>query len=401
MTMINRYLLIACITLSLANIGCADNENGRRASSKLLVNKLKIIRVRNPNSDSTIFLSDFVKEVRIIPLEFNEQCLLGIVKKIVIADSSIFIQDKQNNEGIFRFDMNGKFICRIGKLGRGPSEHQTLTDFSLNNETKSVYIYSNSQRKLLEYSLNNTFIKETLLNFAAENFEYQNNFFYMYRENPQLYESYNLVIKDISGKTVALYFKSEPGKRSHSRRVFSPQQDHLLMYGSLNDTIYLVKGNHLEYAYCIDFGKHTIRKEDRLALKEWSNNVLKIMNDNHYISGIDNLFLLKNLLFFTYVYQNITNRGFYNTKTEKFVSSYSIFDDLSWFAFTNPIAQTEESFISIYDPNSIENNIKSINYQSGKLIPVDKVKAAIDRLSSLKKQDIVRMNPLVLMYKVK
>lgn len=400
MSLLKRYLFSLFLILSMFNTRCHNSELKGQVRLTNSINILKTIRIRNPNKDSTIFLSEFANEVKIIPLEFNLQCILGVIKKIIIVDNSILIHDSQNNEGIFRFDMNGKFICRIGKLGKGPQEHNTLTDFSINPDTKNIYIYSNTQRKVMEYSLNNIFIKETSLNFASENMEFKNNFFYMYRENPQLYESYNLIIKDMDGKTVARYFKSENGKRTRSMKVFSIQQNHLLFNPSLNDTVYILKGTNLEYAYLIDYGKHAIKTEDRLALMEWSNNVLKILNENHYISGINNILKINDTLFFTYVYQNIENRAFYNIKTGELVHSYSMMDDLTWFSFSNPISQTEDSFVAIYDPNSIENNIKNINYHSGKLIPTEKAKAAIAKLNSIKQSNIDSMNPFVLLYKI-
>ncbi len=395
----SKFLPFILLGFIFINFGCYHDE--KQELQKNLKNQLVTLKVNNPNNDSTIFLSNFINQVKIIPLEFNIQCRLGNIKKIVFQDSSIFIQDSQNQNGIFRFNSSGKFICKIGNLGKGPSEHINLTDFSVNPKTKCIYIYSNSQKKLLEYSISNNFQKEILLGYAAENFEFKNNLFYMYRENPQLDEVFNLIIKNLEGKTITRYFRSEPDKKSSTSKVFLSLKDSFLFHRHLNDTIYCIKDENLNYAYYIDFGKYTVKPEDRLKMQEWSVNTLKLLNSNNYITGIDHLFHVKNMIFFTYVFQNIQNMYFYNIKTKKLVSSYSIIDDLSWFSFATPISQTDEYLVSVYDPSSIGNNIKYINSQTGKLIPEEQAKTATKKLDSLlQTAEPHEMNPFLILYKI-
>ena len=58
--------------------------------------------------------------VEIVKLETAQECLMGVVKRIYVVDSLLFISD--SNEKLFVFDRSGKFRNTIGTLGRGNDE---------------------------------------------------------------------------------------------------------------------------------------------------------------------------------------------------------------------------------------------------------------------------------------
>ena len=60
-------------------------------------------------------------------METSSECLLGALKKIEFADSLIFISDY--NEHLYVFDMNGRFLNRIGEIGRDPNQVSAITSF--------------------------------------------------------------------------------------------------------------------------------------------------------------------------------------------------------------------------------------------------------------------------------
>ena len=53
--------------------------------------------------------------VEIVKLETAQECLMGVVKRIYVVDSLLFISD--SNEKLFVFDRSGKFRNTIGTLG--------------------------------------------------------------------------------------------------------------------------------------------------------------------------------------------------------------------------------------------------------------------------------------------
>ena len=88
--------------------------------------------------------------LRTIKLETSSECLLGALKKIEFADSLIFISDY--NEHLYVFDMNGRFLIRIGEIGRDPNQVSAITSFYVDKNNKVVGVYDGFRRCIHRYS---------------------------------------------------------------------------------------------------------------------------------------------------------------------------------------------------------------------------------------------------------
>ena len=95
-------------------------------------------------------LSDYVTEIRYIPLETTESNLMGEIKQIVYEDEKIVVSDKHNS--CYLFDNDGNLFCKVGSEGRGPNEyliinHLMICDgFIFLNDRSKVIIYDTSGR---------------------------------------------------------------------------------------------------------------------------------------------------------------------------------------------------------------------------------------------------------------
>lgn len=390
-------ILLTYLIGSLLNTYCTQqNSLGN-------IGNMKTISILKPDNGSNVNISTFVKEVKIIPLEFNKHCILGKIEKIEITKEEIYIKDEQNITGILKFNIKGKFIGIIGKQGKGPGEHIELTDFSLNKNTNSLYIFDNAQKKIAEYSLDSKFIKDIPIGFGSSNFMYKDNLFYFYLMGRKLHESYDLIIMDKQNKILSKYFKSKPEERSSWHKVFLDQPNGLLASFAYNDTIYTLKKDKLEYAYYIDFEKHKVRENDHKVLLDWNTNIDQLLIKNKYISGIKNLSRVKNIMYFTYAYMNLLYSALYNIKTDHVITSNSFSDDISYLYFSSPISQTEESLIGVYDPSSIESNIKFIKdcLKKNTFPNTNKLQSTVSWLDSYKNQGIANLNPFIIIYVIK
>ena len=74
--------------------------------------------------DASKVFNDF----HLIPLEGNENSIIGEVSKISERYNKIFVLDSKQNK-LLIFSKNGKFQTEIFKEGRGPNEYLTLDDF--------------------------------------------------------------------------------------------------------------------------------------------------------------------------------------------------------------------------------------------------------------------------------
>jgi len=99
-------------------------------------------------------ISEFATNIEYIPLQTTENSLIGnIVRKIVNVGENLYVQ---SSEEILCFDIEGKFLFKIEKRGRGPEEYTFITDFDISSDNKILTILSSSNRKLLTYGISDT-----------------------------------------------------------------------------------------------------------------------------------------------------------------------------------------------------------------------------------------------------
>lgn len=111
-------------------------------------------------------LSRIAESLEYIPLETNEKNLLGeSLKPICITSKEIFVFDF--GKGTYRFTLDGKFINKIGKIGRGPQECVKPIGMSLDSINKNIYLLDSGVDKLVKYDFRGNFINKYPLDYDA------------------------------------------------------------------------------------------------------------------------------------------------------------------------------------------------------------------------------------------
>ncbi|MDR2119830.1 MAG: 6-bladed beta-propeller [Tannerella sp.] len=70
---------------------------------------------------------DYFKSVELIPLETNQDVLIGQLRKIIFHNGRYYTFDRQQ-QTVHVFDDKGKFIFKIDGRGQGPDEYPSLDD---------------------------------------------------------------------------------------------------------------------------------------------------------------------------------------------------------------------------------------------------------------------------------
>ena len=102
--------------------------------------------------------SNYFKSAEIIILETNADCLIGRIEEFQVFDECIYILDAHIANSLFVFDIEGRFIRKIGRVGRGPGEYIKLLDFTLDTENRFIYLLDFGQR-IHKYSLDGAYIQ--------------------------------------------------------------------------------------------------------------------------------------------------------------------------------------------------------------------------------------------------
>lgn len=99
-------------------------------------------------------LSDAIKSIELIPLENDDEHLLGTMVELIVTDDAYIVIDGQNG-AIFRYSVDGRFINSIGRRGNGPEEYVHINDVQYKDS--SLYVFS-IPSKIQRFSLDGTML---------------------------------------------------------------------------------------------------------------------------------------------------------------------------------------------------------------------------------------------------
>lgn len=102
-------------------------------------------------------LSDIAEKVEYIQLETTEQSLIGKMKNVLINNHSIYIIRPERE--VLQFSKNGKFLRKIGSIGKGPHEYIYA---SCATDGENLYLLS-PEARILKYDRNGKFVEEVNL----------------------------------------------------------------------------------------------------------------------------------------------------------------------------------------------------------------------------------------------
>jgi hypothetical protein len=154
--MFKSIIPLILITLLLAN--CQNDTSPT----------VRTIEINPTDSTGTEF-SDYFEMEQYIVLETSDSSLMQNIRKIYIANNKIFILTWGDAQ-ILIFDINGKFIGKINKNGRGPEEYSYAVDFSISSNGDTLCLFDKELAKLIYYSPNGKFFFSKSLNADLETY---------------------------------------------------------------------------------------------------------------------------------------------------------------------------------------------------------------------------------------
>jgi len=116
-----------------------------------------IINLDTSKKETELFASTLFNSPKTIILETSKDCLIGTVADIQVYDGKIFISDEKSAKALYIFDMDGKFIRKIGGNGRGPGEYLRLMDFTIDKINHELYLLDGNN-KLHRYKVDGTYL---------------------------------------------------------------------------------------------------------------------------------------------------------------------------------------------------------------------------------------------------
>jgi hypothetical protein len=120
---------------------------------------------KNITNIKSIPLSTLGSNLKYVPLETDTACLVQSITNAFLTDSFIFISDYNR---LLKFDINGKYLKKIGSKGRGPGEYPSLGNFIIDKNNREIYVLSS--RIILVYDFDGNFVKDFKIEFPCRQF---------------------------------------------------------------------------------------------------------------------------------------------------------------------------------------------------------------------------------------
>jgi hypothetical protein len=271
------------------------------------------INVNNYSKDA--IMTDIFTSIKAINLELNENSIIGNYKKYIIFDTCIFILDISDHS-IVTFNLEGKFISRLKKKGKGPNEYPEIKDFDINPFDSTIDIMT-SIGSVYKYHFNGDFYdKYAIPDTKAVH--------YIANYSKDLVAFYT----DLSGERLTLYSTRENRilRRFHTHpeyaigvglSPFYKYKDSILLREAFGSCIYYLNQTKLEPFHCFDFKGRSIEPDEitefgpEKLLKEFTTLELEKMYKLWTTESIE--FLISSFKFksdiFTYIYNKQDTTG--------------------------------------------------------------------------------------------
>jgi len=212
-------------------------------------------------AERTVCCSELFDSLWYVPLETNDNCLVGSITKVLFTDEEFIVVDRKTKR-ILRFSADGDFLNHIGDVGRGPREYVVIGDMECHGKGDNGHLYIGTFDKLLHYRLNGAFVESIPLIGRQEYIIIDTSSIAVAQDISSGNAPYRLVIQNFRGDTLQKfpnYLKFERPKTTISNGVlvskFSRYKGEIYYKFPYSDTVFLINGNKLEPRYIIDLGK--------------------------------------------------------------------------------------------------------------------------------------------------
>lgn len=113
----------------------------------------------NWDSDDFVKLSEIATSVEYIALEKTPECILPeeLQLECSIVDKFIFVT--QHDEPVNVFNLKGKYLFKVGRIGQGPGEY-IRSKVAYDSENKLIWILDGNQNKLIKFNDKGIYLNE-------------------------------------------------------------------------------------------------------------------------------------------------------------------------------------------------------------------------------------------------
>jgi hypothetical protein len=377
-------------------------------TEKYISKSNKTINLDSLGKIESIKFTDYFKSYKIIPLETNDNCIIGLISQMKIFEDSIYILEGYTNK-IIVFNKYGDFVRKFGEIGKGPGEFISPSSFTINKKEREILILDSQFPKVIRYSLDGKYKDEFRLpkNILPYSIAVLNDNIYVDVLTNKNYKNDYLVYQiDSTGKEIKNWLKVPkenkgfelPMAINMGGRFYESESD-IKFFHELLPEIFSISGNDNVDPFITLYSNNLVSNEDwnqiHSQYKESDRQkAILMVNSIGKIWGVGNYIENPELAIFNFNENREHINLFYNIKSNQIRYSNKVIDDLTLLNIYFPFFQavSNGSFIRVILPRQIDDLKQLVNEK--KLIVNDNEKAKIEKLTQ-------QSNPLLIYYETK
>lgn len=216
------------------------------------------------DSSKDVSIFDIFSKIEMIPLETNNECLIGGINKVIQYDSNYYLLDKKQN-CIYIFDQNGKFIHNIKRVGRGPGEYLYVYDFVINEYNQTLELLD-PFGKLIIFDLDGTHKESINLPHppaAYHKFILLNQDSILFFTNSDKVNTNLLYAYSRSSHKIIKEFYTDSHSRIGNKLPLFSWNNTVYLSMPMENTILQIQNTQATPAYTWDFGKYNYKFQNK------------------------------------------------------------------------------------------------------------------------------------------
>jgi hypothetical protein len=329
-----KWILRISATIVLLNINSSCIQDLKSDSDFIRIDIESII------SDKPIYFSALFNDFKIIPLELNNESLIGYIRSLKLINDTFYILDGSKIKTLYQFSSEGKYLNRICKIGKGPGEYIDPVDFDINTLKRQIVIFDWSGKKMILYDLKGNYLNEIKINNRFFSFITAGDKYYSFipsPENPKDLNASLLYQYDSKGLVKSKHFTYKDygfGLRyntiSNGGNFFLSDND-IKFYMPLCDTIFSIKGTRVLPFIALNSGKYKLNISDIEKINQEKGSVPHLeIRDLKKLYNIRNYGEYNKAFFFKFDIGVTPYWLFYNWETDTILCSWRKIDDITY-----------------------------------------------------------------------
>lgn len=248
---------LSCIfsaAFAIAGVGFSSCQNKEDMTRDVF----KQIHFDLESSSQVKLLSEICDSVSLIQLETNDKSVIGIVDKLLVDSSNIYVLSSNQ---LFVYDVKGHYKFVISHLGHAINEYIEINDFCISE--KRIFLADSQSKKILVFSKDGVYEKTIETTMFPEHIESLNNRKIAISASGA--EGKRLTLLDVEDEdNLQSYFQNERRFSSPIPQVFIRSSDNQLYYKQPFSNVYfrILENGDIEEAYLLDFGKYNFKLSD-------------------------------------------------------------------------------------------------------------------------------------------